>query len=197
MRGAGAALRARWHGWASASGASDQIGWPGCLRDPPGMSREASGTSGSRHGECSGSARRTLPPAVCELRHRELRLLCGGQKPAGLPAALPGEVSGVLLRGLPALPHLLWGGGFGLRRLPPPPQVPRHRCWVYDPVFSPREVAVLQALGVNVLSENEVRGWPSGAGWAGSRDTPSLVQSAGGGECASGWGLMSVNLSSP
>ncbi|XP_060048588.1 SRR1-like protein isoform X2 [Erinaceus europaeus] len=34
-------------------------------------------------------------------------------------------------------------------------QVPRHRCWVYDPVFSPREVAVLQALGVNVLNENE------------------------------------------
>ncbi|XP_014713340.1 SRR1-like protein [Equus asinus] len=33
--------------------------------------------------------------------------------------------------------------------------IPRSHCWVYDPLFSPLEIAVLQSLGVTVLSENE------------------------------------------
>lgn len=34
-------------------------------------------------------------------------------------------------------------------------QIPRSHCWVYDPLFSPLEIAVLNALGVVVLRENE------------------------------------------
>ncbi|XP_070331593.1 SRR1-like protein isoform X2 [Odocoileus virginianus] len=34
-------------------------------------------------------------------------------------------------------------------------QVPRSHCWVYDPLFSQLEIAVLSALGVVVLRENE------------------------------------------
>ncbi|XP_037672728.1 SRR1-like protein isoform X2 [Choloepus didactylus] len=34
-------------------------------------------------------------------------------------------------------------------------QIPRSHCWVYDPLFSQLEIAVLNALGVTVLSENE------------------------------------------
>uniref|UniRef100_A0A9L0RDB7 SRR1 domain containing n=1 Tax=Equus caballus TaxID=9796 RepID=A0A9L0RDB7_HORSE len=34
-------------------------------------------------------------------------------------------------------------------------QIPRSHCRVYDPLFSPLETAVLQSLGVTVLSENE------------------------------------------
>ncbi|XP_036028184.1 uncharacterized protein LOC118572570 [Onychomys torridus] len=34
-------------------------------------------------------------------------------------------------------------------------QIPRSRCWVYDPLFSQAEVSVLASLGVTVLSENE------------------------------------------
>ncbi|EHB08442.1 SRR1-like protein [Heterocephalus glaber] len=34
-------------------------------------------------------------------------------------------------------------------------QTPRSHCWVYDPLFSPLEIAVLHTLGVTVLSENE------------------------------------------
>ncbi|XP_004628226.1 SRR1-like protein isoform X2 [Octodon degus] len=34
-------------------------------------------------------------------------------------------------------------------------QTPRSHCWVYDPLFSPLEIAVLNTLGVTVLSENE------------------------------------------
>lgn len=34
-------------------------------------------------------------------------------------------------------------------------QTPRSQCWVYDPLFSPLEVAALHSLGVTVLSENE------------------------------------------
>uniref|UniRef100_G1SQP7 SRR1 domain containing n=1 Tax=Oryctolagus cuniculus TaxID=9986 RepID=G1SQP7_RABIT len=34
-------------------------------------------------------------------------------------------------------------------------QIPRSHCWVYDPLFSPLEIAVLNRLGVAVLSENE------------------------------------------
>ncbi|KAF5929174.1 hypothetical protein HPG69_019194 [Diceros bicornis minor] len=34
-------------------------------------------------------------------------------------------------------------------------QIPRSHCWVYDPLFSPLEIAVLSSLGVTVLSENE------------------------------------------
>ncbi|XP_019282051.1 SRR1-like protein [Panthera pardus] len=34
-------------------------------------------------------------------------------------------------------------------------QIPRRHCWVYDPVFSQLEIAVLNSLGVIVLSENE------------------------------------------
>lgn len=34
-------------------------------------------------------------------------------------------------------------------------QTPRSQCWVYDPLFSPLETAVLNTLGVTVLSENE------------------------------------------
>uniref|UniRef100_A0ABI8ABH1 SRR1-like domain-containing protein n=1 Tax=Felis catus TaxID=9685 RepID=A0ABI8ABH1_FELCA len=37
-------------------------------------------------------------------------------------------------------------------------QIPRRHCWVYDPVFSQLEIAVLNSLGVIVLSENEVAG---------------------------------------
>lgn len=35
-------------------------------------------------------------------------------------------------------------------------QIPRRHCWVYDPLFSQLEIAVLKSLGVTVLSENEV-----------------------------------------
>ncbi|XP_032739166.1 SRR1-like protein [Lontra canadensis] len=34
-------------------------------------------------------------------------------------------------------------------------QIPRRHCWVYDPLFSQLELAVLKSLGVTVLSENE------------------------------------------
>ncbi|XP_077617620.1 SRR1-like protein [Crocuta crocuta] len=34
-------------------------------------------------------------------------------------------------------------------------QIPRRHCWVYDPLFSQLEIAVLDGLGVTVLSENE------------------------------------------
>ncbi|KAK2495127.1 hypothetical protein MC885_021463 [Smutsia gigantea] len=34
-------------------------------------------------------------------------------------------------------------------------QIPRSHCWVYDPLFSPLEIAVLNSLGVVVLSKNE------------------------------------------
>ncbi|XP_077916960.1 SRR1-like protein isoform X1 [Halichoerus grypus] len=34
-------------------------------------------------------------------------------------------------------------------------QIPRRQCWVYDPLFSQLEIAVLNALGVTALSENE------------------------------------------
>ncbi|KAI5133450.1 SRR1-like protein isoform X1 [Manis pentadactyla] len=34
-------------------------------------------------------------------------------------------------------------------------QIPRSHCWVYDPLFSPLEIAVLNSLGMAVLSENE------------------------------------------
>ncbi|KAL2767611.1 SRR1-like protein, partial [Daubentonia madagascariensis] len=34
-------------------------------------------------------------------------------------------------------------------------QIPRSHCWVYDPLFSQLEIAVLNTLGVIVLSENE------------------------------------------
>ncbi|XP_045441617.1 SRR1-like protein isoform X2 [Pipistrellus kuhlii] len=34
-------------------------------------------------------------------------------------------------------------------------QIPRSHCWVYDPLFSRLEIAVLTALGVTVLGENE------------------------------------------
>ncbi|VCX38003.1 unnamed protein product [Gulo gulo] len=34
-------------------------------------------------------------------------------------------------------------------------QIPRRHCWVYDPLFSQLEIAVLKSLGVTVLSENE------------------------------------------
>ncbi|KAM4827295.1 SRR1-like protein [Thomomys bottae] len=34
-------------------------------------------------------------------------------------------------------------------------QIPRNHCWVYDPLFSQLETAVLSALGLAVLSENE------------------------------------------
>ncbi|XP_059884251.1 SRR1-like protein [Delphinus delphis] len=34
-------------------------------------------------------------------------------------------------------------------------QIPRSHCWVYDPLFSQLEIAVLGTLGVVVLSENE------------------------------------------
>uniref|UniRef100_A0A2K6F3W6 SRR1 domain containing n=1 Tax=Propithecus coquereli TaxID=379532 RepID=A0A2K6F3W6_PROCO len=34
-------------------------------------------------------------------------------------------------------------------------QIPRSHCWVYDPLFSQLEIAVLNTLGVTVLSENE------------------------------------------
>ncbi|XP_066226734.1 SRR1-like protein [Saccopteryx leptura] len=45
-------------------------------------------------------------------------------------------------------------------------QIPRNHCWVYDPLFSQLEIAVLNTLGVSVLSENEegrrsVRGQPT------------------------------------
>nr|XP_006213636.1 SRR1-like protein isoform X1 [Vicugna pacos] len=45
-------------------------------------------------------------------------------------------------------------------------QIPRSHCWVYDPLFSQLEIAVLNTLGVTVLSENEegkrsVRGEPT------------------------------------
>ncbi|XP_047417896.1 SRR1-like protein [Sciurus carolinensis] len=45
-------------------------------------------------------------------------------------------------------------------------QIPRSHCWVYDPLFSQLEIAVLHSLGVTVLSENEegkrsVRGQPT------------------------------------
>ncbi|XP_008684962.2 SRR1-like protein isoform X1 [Ursus maritimus] len=36
-------------------------------------------------------------------------------------------------------------------------QIPRRHCWVYDPLFSQLEIAVLNSLGVTVLSENELR----------------------------------------
>ncbi|XP_004766605.1 SRR1-like protein isoform X1 [Mustela putorius furo] len=35
-------------------------------------------------------------------------------------------------------------------------QIPRRHCWVYDPLFSQLEIAVLKSLGVTVLSENEL-----------------------------------------
>ncbi|XP_048198704.1 SRR1-like protein isoform X2 [Perognathus longimembris pacificus] len=34
-------------------------------------------------------------------------------------------------------------------------QIPRNHCWVYDPLFSQLEIAVLSMLGVAVLTENE------------------------------------------
>ncbi|XP_045390317.1 SRR1-like protein isoform X1 [Lemur catta] len=34
-------------------------------------------------------------------------------------------------------------------------QIPRSHCWVYDPLFSQLEIAILNTLGVIVLSENE------------------------------------------
>ncbi|XP_014443098.1 SRR1-like protein, partial [Tupaia chinensis] len=34
-------------------------------------------------------------------------------------------------------------------------QIPRSHCWVYDPLFSQAEIAVLNTLGVTVLCENE------------------------------------------
>ncbi|XP_012393692.2 SRR1-like protein [Orcinus orca] len=34
-------------------------------------------------------------------------------------------------------------------------QIPRSHCWVYDPLFSQLEIAVLSTLGVVVLSDNE------------------------------------------
>ncbi|KAM5190752.1 SRR1-like protein isoform 1-T1 [Callospermophilus lateralis] len=34
-------------------------------------------------------------------------------------------------------------------------QIPRSHCWVYDPLFSQLEIAVLHSLGVTVLPENE------------------------------------------
>ncbi|XP_006762182.2 PREDICTED: SRR1-like protein, partial [Myotis davidii] len=45
-------------------------------------------------------------------------------------------------------------------------QIPRSHCWVYDPLFSQLEIAVLTTLGVTVLGENEegkrsVRGEPT------------------------------------
>ena len=46
------------------------------------------------------------------------------------------------------------------------PQIPRRHCWVYDPVFSQLEIAVLNSLGVIVLSENEVSGGGEGEGGA-------------------------------
>ncbi|XP_034495209.1 SRR1-like protein isoform X3 [Ailuropoda melanoleuca] len=36
-------------------------------------------------------------------------------------------------------------------------RIPRRHCWVYDPLFSQLEIAVLNSLGVTVLSENELR----------------------------------------
>lgn len=43
-------------------------------------------------------------------------------------------------------------------------QIPRSDCWVYDPLFSQLEIAVLNTLGVTVLSENEVSGLGEGSG---------------------------------
>ncbi|XP_008050250.1 SRR1-like protein [Carlito syrichta] len=45
-------------------------------------------------------------------------------------------------------------------------QIPRSHCWVYDPLFSQLEIAVLNTLGVTVLRENEegkrsIRGEPT------------------------------------
>nr|XP_058137557.1 SRR1-like protein isoform X2 [Dasypus novemcinctus] len=34
-------------------------------------------------------------------------------------------------------------------------QIPRSHCWVYDPLFSHLEIAILNVLGVTVISENE------------------------------------------
>ncbi|XP_037365751.1 SRR1-like protein [Talpa occidentalis] len=34
-------------------------------------------------------------------------------------------------------------------------RIPRSHCWIYDPLFSQLEIAVLRSLGVIVLSENE------------------------------------------
>lgn len=42
-------------------------------------------------------------------------------------------------------------------------QIPRRHCWVYDPLFSQLEIAVLNSLGVTVLSENEVSGLGKGS----------------------------------
>lgn len=59
-----------------------------------------------------------------------------------------------------------------------PLQIPRSHCWVYDPLFSQLEIAVLSTLGVVVLSENEVRGLREGAGRAGqllTKRTPGPV----------------------
>ncbi|KAG9487025.1 hypothetical protein GDO78_007086 [Eleutherodactylus coqui] len=35
-------------------------------------------------------------------------------------------------------------------------KIPRHQCYVFDPVFSPLELAVLKELGLTVVLENEV-----------------------------------------
>lgn len=43
-------------------------------------------------------------------------------------------------------------------------QIPRSHCRVYDPLFSSLETAVLQSLGVTVLSENEASGSGGAAG---------------------------------
>lgn len=42
-------------------------------------------------------------------------------------------------------------------------QIPRSHCWVYDPLFSQLEIAVLTTLGVTVLGENEVSGLGKGS----------------------------------
>ncbi|XP_056385223.1 SRR1-like protein isoform X2 [Hyla sarda] len=34
-------------------------------------------------------------------------------------------------------------------------KIPRHQCYVFDPIFSPLEIAVLQKLGLTVLMKNE------------------------------------------
>ncbi|XP_023375944.1 SRR1-like protein [Pteropus vampyrus] len=45
-------------------------------------------------------------------------------------------------------------------------QIPRSHCWVYDPLFSQLEIAVLSSLRLIVLSENEVSDLGKGSGEA-------------------------------
>ena len=59
-----------------------------------------------------------------------------------------------------------------------PLQIPRSHCWVYDPLFSQLEIAVLSTLGVVVLSENEVRGLREG-----SRERRAAAHQADPGPC--------------